>query len=80
MQAQLCRQQLQTTVLILHRLQPLRLAHIHPADDLLFCIPALLPLSSLAQITRELQVKLVEILGSRSPRTRKKHVYSLIKA
>ncbi len=32
MQAQLRYQQLQTAVLIFHRLQPLRLAYFHPAE------------------------------------------------
>ena len=35
MQAQLRHQQLQTAVLVLQRLQPLRLAHVHPAELLL---------------------------------------------
>ncbi len=99
MQTQLRHQQLQPTVLILHRLQPLRLAHVHPAelllpairrrrtdpmltahicrlhtslmllqdpDDLLFRMPAVFIVSSLAQITRELQVRLVEFSEGRS--------------
>src|SRR5207302_760487 len=101
-QAQLRHQQLQTAVLILHRLQPLRLTdlhatelrlpaierrradpvltahirHLHPSlvllhypDDLLFRVPALLHLSPLLHITRELQTELVEISGGRSLRT-----------